>query len=214
MANRTDEYALHKYSSDPQHLIPPTARSAVYASIYWNRCCFGVCVADVVHLSVNLRYLSGLDTDTQRPSPFLCLLQKLLQLSPDLAEISVFLKQREFKYARLLAAFYVRLMQPPVKIYEALEPLLSDCRRIIVSSNESQIEPPSIFKQQQQDQGDGEGEEGGGECSKFKLVYVDMVVDCLLRLNELFGIPFPRIPPRQLLEETNQLKPRVSSLAL
>lgn len=199
MANKTDEYALHKYGSDPQHLIPATTRNAVYTSIFWNRSCFGVTVADVVHLSVNLRFISGLDNETRRPSIFLCLLQKLLQLSPNLPEISVFLKQIDFKYPRLLAAFYLRLVETPVNIYKSLEPLLSDRRRVAIA-HESAIDPPSVLKSL--------------TTEKYSLVYADMVIDALLRNHELFGIPFPRIPPRPLLIETNQLPPRISALTI
>lgn len=199
MANKTDEHALHKFGTDPQHLIPPPTRNAVYTSIFWNRSCFGVSVADVVHLAVELRYIGGMDTTTRRPSPFLCLLQKLLQLSPELPEITVFLRQKDFKYARLLAAFYVRLIETPVNIYQSLEPLLSDHRRVVIE-HESAIEIPQVLEPQ--------------STARYSLVYADMVVDALLRNHELFAIPFPRLPPRPLLEETNQLQPRTSEISL
>lgn len=197
MANKTDQHALHKFGIDPQHLIPPTTRNAVYESMFWNRSCFGVTVADVVHLTVGLRYVGGSDSVSRRPSSFLCLLLKLLQLSPDFDEISVFLKQPHFKYHRILAAFYVRLVETPVNIYRSLEPLLSDCRRVVVAHDPA-IEVPSALS--------------ALSNKSFDVVYVDIVVDALLRSSELFGISLPRIPPRPLLVETDQLKARESAL--
>lgn len=199
MANKTDQYALHKHGTDPQHLIPPSTRNAIYDSMFWNRSCFGVSVADVVHLAVGLRYIGGSDTLSRRPSSFLCLLLKLLQLSPNFDEISVFLKQPHFKYHRILAAFYVRLVETPINVYKALEPLLSDFRRVVVA-RDSAIKAPSALS--------------ALSNNSFDVVYVDIVVDALLRSNELFGISLPRIPPRPLLVETDQLKPRESSLSL
>lgn len=199
MANKTDQYALHKYGMDPQHLIPPITRNAIYESMFWNRSCFGVSVADLVHLAVDLRYVGGSDSVSRRPSPFLCLLLKLLQLSPDLDEISVFTQQSDFKYHRILAAFYIRLVETPVNIYKSLEPLLSDCRRVVIAHDSGIDVPPVLAPLSNQ---------------SFALVYVDVIIDALLRSNELFGIALPRIPPRPLLVETNQLQARASSLLL
>lgn len=205
MANKTDQRALHAHGSDPQHLLPPTVRNAVYNSVFWNQTCFGLNLADLVHVAVRVRFISGLNLVNRQPSPFLCLLLKLLQLSPDADQIAVFLQQSEFKYARLLAAFYVRLIDTPVNIYNKLEPLLSDSRRVVIVPD-SAIETPQIpsLKPSATQK----------TAPSFILVYVDMVIDALLRSTELFGIPLPRIPPRPLLVETNQLQQRCSSLSL
>ncbi|CDF35327.1 unnamed protein product [Chondrus crispus] len=110
MANKTDTYALHSRGTDPQNLLEPSLRHSVYLSRFWNESCFGVTLADVVPLAARLDRISAV---TAPPTPFLCLLLKLLQLSPQEPEIAVFLMQNDYRYARLLGAFYVRLALPP-----------------------------------------------------------------------------------------------------
>lgn len=207
MANKTDQYALHKHGTDPQNIIPPTIRAAVYNSTFWNTTCFGLTLADLVHIAVRLQYIGAFSPTTQRPSPFLCLLMKLLQLAPDPQHISIFLQQKDFKYPAVLAAFYVRLVDNPVVVYNTLEPLLSDYRRVVIVRNGG-IDPPPNLSTEPDDY------QTIHTFSPFSLCNMDIVVDTLLRSNELFDIPFPRLPPRPLLVETNQLQQRTSSLQL
>lgn len=207
MANKTDQYALHKHGTDPQNLIPPITRAAVYNSTFWNTTCFGLTLADLVHVAVHLRYIATFSPTTNRPSPFLCLLLKLLQLAPDLEHISVFLQQKDFKYPAVLAAFYVRLVENPVVVYKYLEPLLSDYRRVVIVRDGGIDIPPNFSEQP-------DNSPTTDSISPFGLCNIDIVIDGLLRSNELFDIPFPRLPPRPLLVETNQLQQRTSSLQL
>lgn len=183
MANKTDPYALHVKGTDPQHLLEPGTRNAIYLSHYWNETCFGLSVADVVPLAVTLDRISA----TNPPPPFLCLLLKLLQLYPEEPEISVFLNQTDFKYARVLAAFYVRLIMPPLRVYNLLEPLLADYRKIVVKE---------------------------GTHSDYEILHVDELIDRLLREHLVLGITLPRIPPRHIVAESfpGKLQPRDSLL--
>lgn len=97
----------------------------------------------------------------QRPTEFLCLTLKLLQLQPEKEILMEYLTAEEFKcvpslpftqkqqislgpdcasvdfcavsgnrYLRALAAFYIRLTFRAVEVYEILEPLLQDYRKI------------------------------------------------------------------------------------
>lgn len=179
MANKTDTYALHSRGTDPQHLLEPSLRHSVYLSRYWNESCFGLTLADVVPLAARLDRISAVTTP---PTPFLCLLLKLLQLSPEELEIKEFLDQSDFKYARILAAFYVRLALPPPRVYALLEPLLADFRKIIIRE---------------------------GAHAEHEVVHVDELIDLLLREHLVIGITLPRLPPRHVVEEGFvQLPPR------
>ncbi|CDF35319.1 unnamed protein product [Chondrus crispus] len=179
MANKTDTYALHSRGTDPQNLLEPSLRHSVYLSRFWNESCFGVTLADVVPLAARLDRISAV---TAPPTPFLCLLLKLLQLSPEEPEIAVFLTQNDFKYARLLGAFYVRLALPPPRVYALLEPLLADLRKIVVRE---------------------------GASAEHAIVHVDELIDRLLREHLVVGITLPRLPPRHVVEESFvQLPPR------
>jgi pre-mRNA-splicing factor 38A len=87
-----------------------------------------------------VKYVGGV-YGNQRPTEFLCLLLKLLQIQPEKEILVEYLRADEFKYAfsfiilgwlmlhrylRALAAFYVRMTFRPVDIYELLEPMLRD----------------------------------------------------------------------------------------
>lgn len=183
MANKTDTFALHAKGTDPQHLLEPGTRHAVYLSRFWNDTCFGLSLADVVPLAVRLDRVSAV---TPSP-PFLCLLLKLLQLYPEEPEISEFLQQSHFKYPRILAAFYVRLTMPPLRVYALLEPLLVDFRKIVVRE---------------------------GLHASYEITHVDQLVDRLLREHRVIGITLPRLPPRHVVAEAfpGRLLPRESLL--
>lgn len=182
MANKTDTYALHSRGTDPQHLLEPTLRHSVYLSRFWNESCFGLTLADVVPLAARLDRISA----ASPPPPFLCLLLKLLQLSPGEPEISEFLHQSDFKYARVLAAFYVRLTLPPARVYALLEPLLADFRKVVVRE---------------------------GAHKENEILHVDEVIDRLLQEHLVIGITLPRLPPRHVVEEGFlQIPPRPALL--
>lgn len=184
MANRTDPSAPPAHGLDPQLLIEQPTRLRVYASVYWQSLCVGLSAAGAVHLAARLRYAGGSFGGAQRPSAFLCLTQKLLQLGPEDAIVDAYLAQPELKYARVLAAFYVRLVSRAKRVYEALEPLMGDYRKIVVR--------------------DAKG--------AFAVARVDEVVERLLADKEVFGVVLPRLPGRGLLEETEGLRKRVSAL--
>lgn len=187
MANATDEHALHRLGTDPQDVLPPQTRHKIHTSRYWNAALFGVNLATLVPISTTLHYLSSVEPNTNNPSPFLCTLLKLLQLAPEEPEIAEYLIQTDFKYSRVVAAFYVRLVFPPPLVYRLLEPLLSDYRKIVVAEN-SGI--------------------SGVSDGKFGISYVDAVVDALLSETRVLGITLRRLPPRYILVETGQLSPR------
>ena len=196
MANATDPYALHKYGTDPQKLIPKITRHSILRSRFWNETCFGLTLADIVPFSISLNCIAGTHATNRVPSQFLCLLLKLLQLAPDTNQISVYLHQSHFKYSRVLAAMYVRLTHRPIQIYTLLEPLLADCRQIAIRKNSG------IHQQFQSTQSTNN--------SDFFITYVDVFIDALLQNNEIIGIILPRLPARHILEETSQLQPRIS----
>lgn len=158
-------------------------RHAVHASRYWNETCFGLSLADVVPLAATLDRIAA----TNPPPPFVCLLLKLLQLAPGDQELQVFLEQNDFKYARILAAFHVRLTGPPYRVYKLLEPLLADFRKVVIKE---------------------------GEHTDYQVVHMDDLVDRLLRDVRVVGITLPRLPPRHVIADAlpNLLGPRPSLL--
>jgi pre-mRNA-splicing factor 38A len=90
----------------------------------------------------------------------------------------------KFKYLRALAAFYIRLTYMPKEVYELLEPLLSDYRK---------LRRKTRF---------------GGTT----LTYVDEFVDGLLTKDRMCSTTLYKMQTRTMLEDLDQLEPRVSPL--
>lgn len=87
-------------------------------------------------------------------------------------------------YVRILGAFYLRLVGRPVDLYEYLEPLYVDMRKIRYRL-------------------------GSGE---FVMMHVDEIIDKLLHEERVFDVALPRIMKRQVLEDLELLGPRISFL--
>ena len=121
----------------------------------------------------------------RRPSEFLCLVLKMLQIQPDQDIIITFLQATDYKYVQLLGAFYLRLTAKPLEIYQYLEPLLLDYRKIRVRNPDG----------------------------AFALTHVDAFIEDLLEGTSLFDTALPRLPPRLALERQGYLEPRVSPIA-
>jgi pre-mRNA-splicing factor 38A len=119
-----------------------------------------------------------------QPTKFLCLVLKLLQIHPSQDLIDEFIHQEEFKYVRVLGAMYKRLTGRPPDIYEQLEPLLSDYRKLRYRD---------VFE--------------------WRLIHMDEFVHQLLTSDRVCGIALPRLPARQMLEDEGYLEgPYVSPL--
>lgn len=54
----------------------------------------------------------------------------MLQIQPDKDIVIEFIKQEDYKYARALGAFYLRLVGESVEIYKYLEALYNDFRKL------------------------------------------------------------------------------------
>lgn len=80
--------------------------------------------------------------------------------------------------------FYLRLVGKPKEIYQVLEKLLVDSRKIIIRTIDG----------------------------SFETSFIDELADKLLTESILYDIVLPRLTHRDLLEEEGKLKPRVSPL--
>lgn len=159
-------------------------RQKVYDSLYWKQECFGLTAEGVVAKAAELKYVGGMHGQPQKPSEFLCLALKLLQIAPERGVVLEFVRNEDFKYLRLLGAFYLRLVARPAEIYATLEPLLLDSRRV-----------------RRRDL-----------AGRFSLWHVDEAVDALLSKERVYDVALPRLTPRHVLEETGDLPPRESPL--
>lgn len=183
MANSTVRTAKHIHGTNPQFLIEKVIRSRIYDSPYWKEQCFALTAESFVDRTLELNYIGG-TFGLQRPSPFLCLVCKLLQIQPDKEIILEYLRYAEFKYLRAVAAMYVRLTCRAIEVYEILEPMLNDYRKL-------------RYRQT------------GGQ---YTITYMDEYIDSLLTQERVCELILPRLIRRDVLEETEGLAPRVSKL--
>jgi len=195
---------------NPALLLEKGVRERITESYYWKEQCFGLNAATLCDRAADLAFIGGTTGITGRPTPFLCLAFKLLQLVPDKAIILEYLNFRPdddpadpppatltvtgdenangrlgaFKYLRCLAAFYIRLAWEPVDIYKTLEPLLTDYRKI---------------KRRLKD--------------GYTLTHVDQFIDDLLTKDRICATSLWKLPSRANLEDLDLLEPRESPLA-
>ena len=195
MANVTDPLVSHLSGTDPQNLMEYITRQKIYDSRYWKEECFGLSAVNVLEKSVEtLQCIGGL------PCHFLSLVLKLLQLHPDHEIVQkAFVEQDTFKYTRALGCLYIRLTSRPTEVYNTLEPLLSDHRKLRVWTGTNQ--------------------------NRWDVTTVDQFVYDLLQTTSssstistsssisYLGIIIPRLPSRKVLQEAGYIMdgPRIVS---
>lgn len=171
---------------NPLKLFEKAVRDRIVDSYYWKEQCFGLNAATLLDRAVQLTFIGGTFGIAQKPTPFLCLAFKLLQLTPAREIVEFYLQQggEEFKYLRALAAFYVRLAwEKDEDIYRTLEPYLNDSRKLKRRTREG-----------------------------WQLMYMDQFIDDLLVKSRVCATTLPNINPRPFLEDEDRLEPRVSGL--
>ena len=101
----------------------------------------------LIDKAIELKAIGGV-YGNQKPTDFMCLLLKLLQIQPEKEILLEYLQADEFKcvtiegylmmcpvdrddrYLRALAALYIRMTFAPAEVYDILEPLLKDYRKL------------------------------------------------------------------------------------
>uniref|UniRef100_A0A3N7EVV9 Pre-mRNA-splicing factor 38 n=1 Tax=Populus trichocarpa TaxID=3694 RepID=A0A3N7EVV9_POPTR len=74
---------------------------------------------------MELDHLGGTYGGNRKPTPFMCLITKVLQIQPEKDIVVEFIK-----YVRVLGAFYLRLTGTDIDVYRYLEPLYNDYRKL------------------------------------------------------------------------------------
>lgn len=171
------------HNTNPLHLLEKPVRDRITEAYYWKEQCFALNGATLCDKACALTYLGGTYSQ-QKPTPFLCLLFKLLQLLPEKEIVLLYLRQREFKYLTALAAMYVRLTFEAKEVFEVLEPLLGDWRKLRRRTRD------------------------GG----WRLVWMDQFMDELLYKDRVCATQLRKLPNRTVLEDLGVLEVRVSPL--
>jgi len=186
MANVTDPLARPIHGTNPQNLIEYITRQRIYDSQYWKEHLFGCTAADVAEkAALQLQAIGGSYGGNAKPTRFLCLVLKMLQIQPDDEIVDELINNENFKYVRALGAFYLRLTGRPADIWEKLEPLYNDYRKLKYRNP-----------------------------SDWKLLHIDEFVDQLLKEDRVCGIALPRLPNRDVLVDSGYLDgPRPSAVS-
>lgn len=184
MANRTDPTAKNIRGTNPQNLVEKILRSKIYQHTYWKEQCFGLTAETLVDKAMELDHLGGTYGGNRKPTPFMCLVMKMLQIQPEKDIVVEFIKNEDYKYVRVLGAFYLRLTGTDIDVYRYLEPLYNDYRKLRKKLTDG----------------------------KFALTHMDEVIDELLTKDYSCDIAMPRIKKRWTLETLAALEPRKSVL--
>ena len=176
MANVTDPLARSVHGTNPQNLIEYITRQKIYDSLYWKEECFGLSASDVAAKAAELKAIGGTFGGNNKPTRFLALALKLLQIQPEDGIIEEFLQNEDFKYVRALGAFYLRLTGRPAEIFELIEPLYNDFRKL-------------RFR----------------ESTGWKITHMDELAHELLTSDRYCGIALPHLPKRDVLENSGYL---------
>lgn len=169
---------------NPALLIDKIIRAKIYACAYYKESCFALNAKTIIDKAVELKSIGGTFGGSRKPTPFLCLLLKLLQINPDKEIIRKYIEQEDYKYLRALGCFYIRLTGKPKEIYETIEPIYNDYRKILLRNSDSSL----------------------------MVSHMDELVEDLLHKEIMFDLALPHLPKRHVLEDQMILSPRVSAL--
>lgn len=171
------------HGKNPAFLLEKIVRERVLDSLYYRDQCFGLTAATILDRCVELDHVGGTH-GVGRPTDFICLFFKLLQIYPSKDIVLAYLRDHTFKYLRALVAMFVRFTFVEREVFETLEPLLKDYRKLRVRSHDG----------------------------SFRLDHIDSFIDQLLTESRVFDIALPPLMTRTQLEERDELEPRESPL--
>ncbi|KAF7909560.1 uncharacterized protein EAF01_003278 [Botrytis porri] len=171
---------------NPATILEKPVRERIVDCYFWKDQCFALNEADIVSRVVShVTFIAGTYGDSQRPSPFLCLAFKLLQLGPsdDILKEYMGYGGEKFKYLRALALFYWRMTRQAKDVYTMLEGYLEDKRKLRRKTR-----------------------------TGTTLTFMDQFVDDLLTKDRVCGTTLWKMPKREILEDLEVLEPRISPL--
>ncbi|KAF1808527.1 PRP38-domain-containing protein [Eremomyces bilateralis CBS 781.70] len=229
MAHRADAAALldnRGYSGpllrgkNPATLIETGVRDRITESYYWKEQCFGLNEATLCDRAAELTYIGGTYSDFGRPTPFLCLLFKMLQLQPSKAVVKEYLDWTEEEDEKSVNGDDAEMGNGDSKPangdshngrlgsrndFKYLRALAAFYIRLawdpveIYSTLEPRLEDYRKLKRRLKD--------------GFILTYMDQFIDDLLSKDRVCGTALWKLPTRTMLEDDGKLEPRESKVA-
>lgn len=205
---------------NPALLFEKGVRERITESYYWKEQCFGLNAATLCDRAVELKFIGGTSGITGRPTPFLCLAFKMLQLVPEKEIVLEMLnfagdeededeegvktegnegangdeeKKRDLNAEGKLGTFkYLRCLAA-FYIRLAWEPVE------IYTTLEPLLTDYRKIKRRLKE--------------NFSLTYVDQFIDDLLTKDRICATSLWKLPSRANLEDLDMLEPRESPLS-
>lgn len=131
---------------------------------------------------MKVKCVGGLYGGAKKPTKFLCLVFKLLQMNVSRDIVMVYLGERDYKYLNAIALLYLRLTVKAPEVYELLEPFYVDNRKLRLRNS----------------------------IGRYEITYIDQFVDDMLNQEVFLGLALPFVPKRLALEVQGVLEPRQS----
>ncbi|KAF6174739.1 hypothetical protein GIB67_000237, partial [Kingdonia uniflora] len=116
MANRTDPTTKNIRGTNPQNLVEKILRTKIYQHTYWKEQCFGLTTETPVDKAMELDYVGGTYGGNRKPTPFMCLVMKMLQIQPEKDIVVEFIK--------------MKTTSADSDVYQYFEPLYNDYRKL------------------------------------------------------------------------------------
>lgn len=118
---------------NPALLMEKAVRDRITESYYWKEQCFGLNAATLCDRAVELTFIGG-TYGQQKPTPFLCLAFKLLQLTPEREIVLEYLHNKDFKCVHTKFAEAIVVLTIGVGISERWRRSTSDLPSILLIS--------------------------------------------------------------------------------
>ena len=152
-------------------VVPAILRDRVHESLFWTEHCFALTALTLCDKGAALDRWGGYEGGWSRPTPFVCLAVKLLELRPRRDVLDAMIAQPHFKYLRMVAALVLRcspgMVRTRSQARDAFKPLFDDMRKT-------------------KSRGDG----------GWAVAHVDEFADMLVRDESVCGLRLPRIKNR------------------
>ena len=102
MANSTDPAA--------KSMMDKILRSKIYQNTYWKEQCFGLTAGTLVNKAMELDHLVGTHGGNCKPTPFMWLVMKMLQIQPEKEIVIEFIKNDDYKYPSLSLSVFMNVL--------------------------------------------------------------------------------------------------------
>lgn len=169
------------------YLVEPIVRHRVQDSLFYKQHLHLTNEKSLLQVIVDhVKYIGGTDS-SNRPSPFLCCLVRLLELEPSEEIVELYLTQNgynEFKYLTSLTLLYCRMVLREGKFYLIYDRYIKDYRRLRVS-----IKVPDFVN---------------GRPIHYRIKHFDEWADELVENERVVDIKLPYLAPRLIYAERGE----------